>query len=250
MSFQDNTVCYQCQRSYDRPNSDQPLCNPCHTLYLCNIRTKRLRAASDKVTSLAKYFRLTRSRQQVQPPPEMRAEPLQGLRFLPARAHASPARLQQLKELREMLDQYRENEEKNKTLNQSDDESDPEANSSNVAIASKSCDEHCYYFKNKSDTKISVLPVEILLQIFSYLDDLTLMNNVGKVSKQWKAILESDQRRWEYFTKKRWPLLRIKEEIGMTMADAAAGRTRSINWYRVSLKVFFCLIFTVNHREF
>ena len=61
-----------------------------------------------------------------------------------------------------------------------------------------------------SDKKnICSLPVEVLLIIFSYLDDLSL-NNVGLVCKQWRKILElhTPQEMWQKYTKERWPLYR------------------------------------------
>ncbi|XP_001845910.2 uncharacterized protein LOC6035786 [Culex quinquefasciatus] len=55
--------------------------------------------------------------------------------------------------------------------------------------------------------KICSLPVEVLLSIFSYLDDLSLWN-VSEVCKQWKRILEvhTPQQMWKKYTKERWPL--------------------------------------------
>lgn len=54
---------------------------------------------------------------------------------------------------------------------------------------------------------ICTLPVEVLLLIFSYLDDLSLCN-VGHVCKQWRGILEAHtpQAMWQKYTKQRWPL--------------------------------------------
>lgn len=55
--------------------------------------------------------------------------------------------------------------------------------------------------------KMKVLPVEVLLKIFSYLDDLSLWN-AGETCKQWKNILElhTPQSMWKRYTKERWPL--------------------------------------------
>lgn len=63
----------------------------------------------------------------------------------------------------------------------------------------------------KSDTHISVLPVEMLLKIFSYLTDYTLIE-VTRVSEQWKQILDTQQDMWRKYTTKRWPLLQRKTE--------------------------------------
>lgn len=59
----------------------------------------------------------------------------------------------------------------------------------------------------KDIANICALPVEVLLTIFSYLDDLSLCN-VGEVCKQWRKILEvhTPQTMWEKYTKQRWPL--------------------------------------------
>lgn len=53
------------------------------------------------------------------------------------------------------------------------------------------------------------LPVEVLLSVFSYLDDLSLCN-AGQVCKQWRKILEvhTPEAMWERYTKQRWPLFR------------------------------------------
>lgn len=60
---------------------------------------------------------------------------------------------------------------------------------------------------NKSDKNIDALPVEVLLKIFSYLDDISLCN-VSGVCKQWRKILETHtpQSMWKKYTKERWPL--------------------------------------------
>jgi ubiquitin-protein ligase len=60
---------------------------------------------------------------------------------------------------------------------------------------------------NDSQQKICALPVEVLLSIFAYLDDLSLCN-VSEVCKQWRKILEeyTPQRMWKKYTKERWPL--------------------------------------------
>lgn len=79
------------------------------------------------------------------------------------------------------------------------------------------------YDNAKSDTQISALPVEVMMKIFSLLDDITLFN-VSKVSEQWKRIVESKQELWKAYTKKRWPLFQ--------------GREGTTNWFKVRL--FYC----------
>lgn len=61
--------------------------------------------------------------------------------------------------------------------------------------------------RNGEVADIFALPVETLLAIFSYLDDLSLCN-VGEVCKRWRRILEmyTPQTMWEKYTKQRWPL--------------------------------------------
>lgn len=60
---------------------------------------------------------------------------------------------------------------------------------------------------DESQRQICALPVEVLLSIFSYLDDLSLWN-ASEVCKQWKRILEVHipQQMWKKYTKERWPL--------------------------------------------
>lgn len=59
----------------------------------------------------------------------------------------------------------------------------------------------------KPGNNISALPVEVLLVVFSYLDDISLCH-VGEVCKQWKNILElhTPQSLWQRYTRTRWPL--------------------------------------------
>lgn len=68
---------------------------------------------------------------------------------------------------------------------------------------------------------IFALPVEVLLTIFSYLDDLSLCN-VGEVCKRWRKILDmyTPQSMWEKYTKQRWPL--FQPVLGVS------------NWFNVS----------------
>ena len=53
------------------------------------------------------------------------------------------------------------------------------------------------------------LPPEVLLHIFSFLDDLTLYA-VGNVCRRWNAVLCSQvpSEQWQVFTRRRWPLFR------------------------------------------
>lgn len=61
---------------------------------------------------------------------------------------------------------------------------------------------------DRIEGRIDSLPVEVLLTIFSHLDDISLWN-VSEVCKQWKTILEThtSQNMWKRYTKERWPLL-------------------------------------------
>lgn len=61
--------------------------------------------------------------------------------------------------------------------------------------------------RNGEPVNICDLPVEVLLSIFKYLDDLSL-SNVGEVCKQWRKIIEvhTPQTMWQKHTKERWPL--------------------------------------------
>ncbi|XP_031623155.1 uncharacterized protein LOC116340684 [Contarinia nasturtii] len=82
---------------------------------------------------------------------------------------------------------------------------------------------------NKPNT-IAALPVEVLLVIFSYLDDISLCH-VGEVCKQWKKILEihTPQQLWQRYTRTRWPLY---HQI-----------THTTNWFKIYsslMKSCFC----------
>lgn len=57
------------------------------------------------------------------------------------------------------------------------------------------------------DEIVEALPVEILLKIFSYLDDLSLWT-VSEVCKKWKRILEGNtsQNFWKRYLRERFPL--------------------------------------------
>lgn len=75
----------------------------------------------------------------------------------------------------------------------------------------------------KPGNTISALPVEVLLVIFSYLDDISLCH-VGEVCKQWKNILEvhTPQSLWQRYTRTRWPLY---HQI-----------TNTTNWFKVGFE--------------
>lgn len=74
----------------------------------------------------------------------------------------------------------------------------------------------------KPGNTIAALPVEVLLVIFSYLDDISLCH-VGEVCKQWKNILEvhTPQALWQRYTRTRWPLY---HQI-----------TNTTNWFKVCI---------------
>ncbi|GAB0095921.1 Ubiquitin-conjugating enzyme E2 [Sergentomyia squamirostris] len=57
-------------------------------------------------------------------------------------------------------------------------------------------------------SRIDLFPVEVLLKIFSYLDDISLWN-ASEVCLQWKRIIEThtSQTMWKKYTRERWPLL-------------------------------------------
>lgn len=80
--------------------------------------------------------------------------------------------------------------------------------------------------KAKVEDTIAALPVEVLLVIFSYLDDISLCNS-AEVCKQWRSIVEAHipQSLWERYTKARWPLY---HQI-----------TRATNWFKVSFNALF-----------
>lgn len=74
---------------------------------------------------------------------------------------------------------------------------------------------------DKNDPRIEDLPTEVLLCIFSFLDDLSLAS-VGRVCLRWKSITltYTTDDMWRQYTKKRWPLF---QEI-----------VRVPNWFEVS----------------
>lgn len=84
-----------------------------------------------------------------------------------------------------------------------------------------------------SDVEIGALPVEVLLHIFSFLDDITLWV-VSEVSVYWRKIVEqrSPESIWRIGVQKRWPLFNSNVEVG--------------NWFRVSV---LCLFFVFIHLE-
>jgi len=58
------------------------------------------------------------------------------------------------------------------------------------------------------------LPVEIMVMIFSYLDDMSMWK-AGQVCKQWHSILEKNTSplMWKKYFKERWPLFRSSVEV-------------------------------------
>lgn len=80
----------------------------------------------------------------------------------------------------------------------------------------------------KPGNTISALPVEVLLVIFSYLDDISLCH-VGEVCKQWKTILEihTPQSLWQRYTRTRWPLY---HQV-----------THTTNWFKVCKNSFMSI---------
>lgn len=78
-----------------------------------------------------------------------------------------------------------------------------------------------------SDVEIGALPVEVLIHIFSFLDDISLWV-VSEVSKQWCEIVEKNSQEsvWRIGLEKRWPMFKSKVEVK--------------SWFKVS--VCFCLL--------
>lgn len=72
----------------------------------------------------------------------------------------------------------------------------------------------------KAKNTIAALPVEVLLKIFSYLDDISL-SNISQVCKHWHSIVEAHtpQSMWQRYTRIRFPLY---HQI-----------TRTNNWFKV-----------------
>lgn len=98
-----------------------------------------------------------------------------------------------LKDLRKFFDEIVERTPPN--------ESDSRPSSTVVSVEEPTTD-------YKSDTHISALPDEMISNIFSYLNENTLVNCVSRVSKHWRMILGSQQEKWKMRTMKRWPLLK------------------------------------------
>lgn len=69
---------------------------------------------------------------------------------------------------------------------------------------------------------VTTLPAEILIKIFSYLDDLSLWT-VSEVCVKWKKVLElnTPQAMWRRYTKERFPLFQQISTV--------------TNWFQVSL---------------
>lgn len=66
----------------------------------------------------------------------------------------------------------------------------------------------------KSENNITLLPVEIMVIIFSYLDDMSMWK-ASEVCKQWANILElnTSQMMWKKYLKERWPLFQCTVEV-------------------------------------
>lgn len=60
----------------------------------------------------------------------------------------------------------------------------------------------------KSDPKLINNVIIVLMNVFKYLDDMSLWT-VGQVCQRWRGILNMHIRpeRWRHFTLLRWPLL-------------------------------------------
>ncbi|XP_055838601.1 uncharacterized protein LOC129906733 [Episyrphus balteatus] len=65
-----------------------------------------------------------------------------------------------------------------------------------------------------SEKKITSLPVEMMVSIFSYLDDMSMWK-ASEVCKQWRNILElnTSQLMWKKYLKERWPLFQSIIEV-------------------------------------
>ena len=62
---------------------------------------------------------------------------------------------------------------------------------------------------NVSNEMVQALPNEVLMLIFSFLDDISLYA-VGKVCRRWHQLLVSQttNEQWQTYTRRRWPLYR------------------------------------------
>lgn len=60
-----------------------------------------------------------------------------------------------------------------------------------------------------TNVPFSMFPVEVLLKIFSYLDDISLVN-ISQVNKHWYSVVtaHTPQSMWQRYTKMRFPLFR------------------------------------------
>ncbi|KAG1665375.1 Ubiquitin-conjugating enzyme E2 D3 [Nymphon striatum] len=67
---------------------------------------------------------------------------------------------------------------------------------------------------NVPDGVLDLLPPEVLLGIFSYLDDVSLWC-VGQVCRRWQQLLESNtaQDQWKLYTLRRWPLIHFLYKV-------------------------------------
>jgi len=187
VTLKDTSSCSHCN-GFCGPNFNQPMCDPCHKFLFSARKRKRLSDAMDNISNVNKQLRYDASNRQM------------------VRPMAKPLTYQpQLKDLSKIFHEFITDNN-----NETNANTEPQSSISNIPVAS----DHSY----SSDTEISVLPVEILLKIFSSLDDIMLLE-VSKVSQQWQQIVESKQELWKTYTKKRWPLFRRK--------------TGNTNWYKI-----------------
>uniref|UniRef100_A0A1B0D1A4 E2 ubiquitin-conjugating enzyme n=1 Tax=Phlebotomus papatasi TaxID=29031 RepID=A0A1B0D1A4_PHLPP len=68
---------------------------------------------------------------------------------------------------------------------------------------------------DRNTSRIELFPVEVLLKIFSYLDDISLWN-ASEVCEQWRRIIQThtSQTMWKKYTRERWPLFQQIASIG------------------------------------
>lgn len=96
--------------------------------------------------------------------------------------------------------------------------------------------------KGKLGDTISELPVEVLLIIFSYLDDISLCNS-SEVCKQWKNIVETHtpQSLWERYTKTRWPLYhQITKANNWFKVKPLTNSDKNVERFVMFLRVLVC----------
>lgn len=194
--FQDATSCSHCNGFYG-PNCNQPLCVSCHKFLFPNKSKKRRLFRTEADASYSKFCRFVCISDRIDQPA------------------VSTSKRIQLKDLSKFFSEgYKHTKSENTTVK------------GNIGACSKgtipkSDGNSKIKSENKSeampevtsDTHISVLPVEMLSKIFSYLNNDTLFE-VSKVSQQWQRIIDNQtqQEGWKNLTTKRWPLLERKTE--------------------------------------